>query len=52
MIKAAEGKCCKFVFNSEIYGQPKEFDQKGGDMILLRLPENKFTLTLDTGQAA
>ena len=26
-------KCCKLAINSEIYGQPVEFDQNGGDMI-------------------
>ena len=46
MVEAAQGKCCEFVINSEIYGQPVEFDQKEGDMISLRLPENKFCIAV------
>ena len=49
MIKTAEDKFCKLVINSEIYGHPVTFDQKGFDMISLRLPENKFrSIILDS----
>ena len=46
MVEAEQGKCCEFAIISEIYGQPVEFDQKEGDMISLRLPENKFCIAV------
>ena len=40
MIKAAEGKCGKLVINSEINGQPVEFDQKVALGLLFRVGLN------------